>query len=119
MCRILLSLLLVATTCNAFAQEPPYMAVEEAQPAQLQEFRKALLTASGEAYKAGEISRLDVFKIRIASLNKTSLQKMQMAVAEQAVFEGKATPSTLDWSTLVFFIKDILPLILELIKLFS
>jgi len=120
MFRILLSFLWLAITSNAFAQEPHVVFTkEEASPQQLQSFRKALISAAESSYRDGEISRLDVFKIRVASLNKEVLKKMHATVVEQASFEGKAEPAKVDWSTLLTFIKELLPIILELIKLFS
>jgi hypothetical protein len=48
---------------------------------------------------------------------------MQQAVAEQAVHEGKIVAgspmSAVNWDNLLQFIKELLPVILEIIKLFS
>jgi hypothetical protein len=119
--RTCLLLLLTATTFNVgYAQEPhePTIIAEAPQPQSLFSFRKALIKASEEAYRDGEITRGELFKIRIASMNRKALEQMHNAVAEQAIFEGKS-PATLDWTTLLAFIKAALPIILELIKLFS
>lgn len=88
--------------------------------AKLSAFRKTLLDTADKACKSGEISRAEVFKLRIATLNQKVLKQMHQAVAEHAVAEGvAASPTAIDWSKVAEIIKQLLPVILELISLFK
>jgi hypothetical protein len=117
--------------CNGvFAQDKPppekkpqVASQDEATPQSLASFRRSLIRAAEEAHDAGEITRGELFKIRISSISRPALRQMQQAVAEQAVHEGKIVAgspmSAVNWDNLLQFIKELLPVILEIIKLFS
>ncbi len=86
----------------------------------LQSFRKSLLAAAEASVKAKELSRLDLFRLRIATMNKSTLEKMHQACAEQVLMDGQATSyGAIDWSKLLAAFREFLPILLELIKLFS
>lgn len=86
----------------------------------LQSFRKTLLASAEAAVKAKELSRLDLFRLRIATMNKATLEKMHQACAEQVLADGQAQSyGAIDWTKLIAFIKEMIPIILELIKLFA
>lgn len=92
----------------------------EPTPQNLSGFRKNLVKAAEQSFSDKEISRLDLFRIRVASMNPAVLRKMHQACAEQVLSEKKvASYGALDWDKLLAFIKEILPIILELIKMFS
>jgi hypothetical protein len=95
-------------------------AIGEPSKESLSKFRTALLKAADQAAKDKEISRLDVFKLRLATMNRGTLERLHQATAEHVLSEGKfASYSAIDWNQLLAFIKELLPIILELIKLFS
>jgi hypothetical protein len=83
-------------------------------------FRKTLIASAEKSCKAGEMSRADLFRIRIGSMHKPTLEKMHQACAEQVLSDGQAASyGAIDWTKLAAFIKEMLPIILELIKLFA
>lgn len=86
----------------------------------LQEFRKTLLATAEKACKDKELSRLDLFRLRIATMNKATLEKMHQACAEQVLVDGQATSyGAIDWTKLLAVFKEFLPILLELLKLFA
>ena len=92
----------------------------EASPAKLKQFRTALIKAAEQACRDGEISRIELFKVRVASLSEKGLVKMHQAAAEQAFADGRIQSySAIDWTQLVSLIKELLLVILQLIELFS
>lgn len=85
-----------------------------------QSFRRELLKAAEQGVREGDISRLDMLRLRLVSLNPAQLDRIHQAVSEQAVADGRAmSVQAIDWSQLADFIKEILPLILQLISLFG
>jgi hypothetical protein len=83
-------------------------------------FRKALISTAEQAVKSGEISRVELFKLRVATMNPKVLKQMHQACAEQVLSDGKAKSfSAIDWSKLIEIIKELLPVILQIISLFS
>lgn len=88
-------------------------------------FRETLLSAAYEERKSGRLGWFKYAKIQIASNNPETLEEIQSAVLEQAVRAGKIAPqaaedpSAFDWSSLLAFIKELLPLILQIISIFS
>lgn len=86
----------------------------------LQEFRKTLLSTAEAAVKAKELSRADLFRLRIATMHKATLEKMHQSCAEQVLVDGQAQSyAAIDWTKLLAFIKEMIPIFLELLKLFS
>lgn len=96
------------------------VAMGEPTAQSLQSFRKTLLASAESAVKAKEMSRLDLFRLRIATMNKATLEKMHQACAEQVLSDGQAQSyGAIDWSKLLAAFKEFLPILLELIKLFA
>ena len=97
-------------------------AVVMGEPTQqsLGSFRKSLLATAEAAVKAKELSRADLFRLRIASMHKPTLEKMHQACAEQVLADGQAQSyGAIDWTKLLTAFKEFLPILLELIKLFA
>jgi hypothetical protein len=93
-------------------------------------FRQQLIQAAVSAQKKGDISRLDLVRIRVASFSPALVKKaedlaiVQMAASgEDGPFSvdenGEIVRETVDWNNLVTFLERLLPLILMLIKTFG
>jgi len=83
-------------------------------------FRTALLAAVEAAYSAGDISLQDARRIRLASAFPRLCRALESAIHETATAETAVESlATIDWAKLLDFIKQLIPLILELIKLFK
>ena len=93
-------------------------------------FRQQLIQAAMSAQKKGDISRLDLIRIRVASFSPALVKKaedlaiVQMAASgEDGPFSvdenGEIVRETVDWNNLVTFLERLLPLILMLIKTFG
>lgn len=81
-------------------------------------FREALLAAAEQSYKAGEVDRRDVFRLRLAtSLLPRVLNRLEADCCDEAVFHGQvASAQAIDWQKLIPLLREMLPVILELIK---
>ncbi len=100
--------------------DAPVVQMGEPTAKSLAVFRKTLIQSAEKSCKAGELSRADLFRIRIASMHKPTLEKMHQTLAEQALSDGMAASyGAIDWEKLSALIKEWLPIILELIKLFA
>lgn len=108
--------------------QPTAAAIAErmaAAPAASKSFRATLSQAAEKAYRSGEITRWDLARIRLAiSLRPKAIDECQACVTEEACAAGvmpmsAAGDGAFDWSTLAAFIKEWLPQILAIIKLFS
>jgi hypothetical protein len=89
-------------------------------------FRQALIAQAEQAHSDGELSRQDLFRIRLATLNPRIANQLEEAAAEQAASQSLlpagSSPSALgaiDWQNLLSFLRELLPLILQIIKIFS
>lgn len=82
-------------------------------------FRRTLLAAARQARQAGDITAAQFFMLSAASRNPAALDKMQAAVHEAAIEEGLATAQAIDWDSLLDFIEKLIPIIIQLIDLFS
>lgn len=84
-------------------------------------FRDSLLKSAADAFESGEISRQDLRRIRLASAFPRLCSSIEKAVSETAHQEGMVADAVgaIDWAKLLDFIKQLIPLILELIKLFK
>jgi len=105
----------------------------EAQPPVVEEvssnkFRSALLKSAQEAAKKGELRRIDVIRLRVATLSPAFLERAQeLAVIQMALSgdevptdaDGKIEVSRIDWEGLIAFLERLVPLILKLIDLFA
>jgi len=84
------------------------------------EFRAAVVKVAEQSFKAGEISRAELRRIRGFSLVPKVLDAWYQVATEDLIHDGLATSAkAIDWNALLAFIKELIPLILELIKLFS
>jgi hypothetical protein len=121
----LLGLCLVVAGCSTccgqdLVGDAPVAVMGEPTAQSLGSFRKTLIASAEKSCKAGELSRADLFRIRIGSMHKPTLEKMHQACAEQVLSDGQAASyGAIDWTKLAAFIKEMLPIILELIKLFA
>ncbi len=85
-------------------------------------FRSALMQAAIQAFKEGQITRAELFTIRVASLSPKVLRKIELACVEQLKEEGVIDkgllPEEINWEEIIKWIIEILPIILQLIMLF-
>lgn len=82
-------------------------------------FRRNLLEAARNARQAGDITPAQYFLLSAASRSPIVLDQIQAAVHEAAIEEGLATPQAVDWDALLAFIEKLIPIIIQLIDLFS
>ena len=86
-------------------------------------FRQAVLEASKDA----ELNLRERLKLRIVLRLRPDLienELLKAAIAEgimplNSTVDSDAATATIDWDALLAFIKELLPLILELIKMFT
>ena len=88
-------------------------------------FRRALLKAAQEERAAGRITGWEMYRIRLASaLAPRKIREAQDAVADQACAAGYMAAASdgdgvgFDWTALLDFIKELLPILLQIIALF-
>ena len=107
---------------TAVAQSP---VVEEVSN---NKFRSALLKAAQSAAKSGELRRIDVIRLRVATLSPAFLEQAQELAVIQMAFSGEEVPtdadgkievSRIDWEGLISFLERLIPLILKLLDLFT
>lgn len=89
-------------------------------------FKNALLTAASTAYQQGEISRVDLARVRFALLLRPrAVAEAQQACIDEGIKAGiikdgvAAANDSFDWESLLAFIQALLPIILEIISIFS
>jgi hypothetical protein len=91
-------------------------------------FRSALLKAAQSAAKSGELRRIDVIRLRVATLSPAFLEQAQELAVIQMAFSGEEVPtdadgkievSRIDWEGLISFLERLIPLILKLLDLFT
>jgi len=106
------------------AQSPPSV-VEEVSS---NKFRAALLKAAQEAAKKGELRRVDVIRLRVATLSPAFVEQAQELAVIQMAFSGEEVPtdengkievSRIDWEGLASFLERLIPLILKLLDLLA
>jgi hypothetical protein len=94
------------------------------------EFSNAVIQAAVSAQKKGQIKRLELLQIRLAMLSPSvraraeDLVVMDLAASGiEGVYtlgaDGKIDRSSIDWDQLLAFIEKLIPIILDLIKLFA
>jgi hypothetical protein len=94
------------------------------------DFSKSVIKAAVESQKKGEITRLELIRLRVAMLSPSMQSKIEdLAVMELASSgienaysldsSGKIDRQSIDWEQLLKFLEKLVPIILELIKLFS
>jgi hypothetical protein len=91
-------------------------------------FKAALQQAAEDACQAGEISRWELARVRLAiAFRPRAVAEVQGCVVDEACRAGKMSADAaaaadgdgFDWNALLEFIRNLLPLILEIIKIFS
>ena len=93
-------------------------------------FRQQLIQAAVSAQKKGDISRLDLIRIRVASFSPALIKKAEDLAVIQIASSGEEGPfsvdengeivrETVDWAGLATFLEKLLPLILMLIRTFG
>ena len=83
------------------------------------DFKRSLLEAAKQAQDDGDISAQDYRKLAFALKIPGVAAKMEAAMADHAVESGVAKAGSIDWDKLLAFIKEMIPIILQLIQLFS
>lgn len=87
-------------------------------------FRKALLNAGSKAVKDGKMKRIDLIRLRVATLSPAFLEHAQDLAIVQMAFSGDDVPTnddgvidagSIDWEGLALFLEKLIPLILRLI----
>jgi hypothetical protein len=88
-------------------------------------FRHTLLKAAQEEHRAGRLTNWEMYRIRLASaLRPRKLREAQDAVSDQACAAGYMAAASdgdgvgFDWAALLDFIKELLPIILQIIAMF-
>lgn len=96
-------------------------------------FHRNVILAAVEKRRAGELSRRDVLRLRVAMLSPAFRQKakdlaiMQMSLSGSDAVgtdvaptgsDGKIKPAAIDWDALLNFIKEIIPMIMQIIEIF-
>jgi hypothetical protein len=89
-------------------------------------FRAALLKAAQEAAKKGELKRIDVVRLRVATLSPAFLERAEMLAKVQMSASGEDIPvgedgriEVRDWGAFLDFLERLLPLLLKLLDLFA
>ena len=82
-------------------------------------FHNALVKAAEAAFEAGEIDRLDLWRVRFAMLSPRARRMAEQFAIDHAKEHGiklpKSSNGAFDWSALLAFLQALLPLILQLI----
>ena len=89
-------------------------------------FRSALLKAAQEAAKKGELKRIDVVRLRVATLSPAFLERAEMLAKVQMSASGEDVPvdedgriEIRDWDAFLQFLIKLLPLLLKLLDAFT
>lgn len=123
----LTSFLVVAEVGKTTAQNP-IVVVDSTSPPMgepsaksLKEFRAAMLKVVDESVRAGELPRRASVGLRIRfTLFPEQLKAVHQAAAEQCLADGLcASYGAIDWSQLLAFLKEFIPILMEIIKMFA
>jgi hypothetical protein len=89
-------------------------------------FRSALLKAAQSAAKKGELKRIDVVRLRVATLSPAFLERAEMLAKVQMSASGEDIPvdedgriEIRDWEAFLQFLVKLLPLLLKLLDAFT
>jgi hypothetical protein len=121
----LLSLVPVSATEPRLATD-----FSEVSASKKSDFSKSVIQAAVSAQKKGQIKRAQLLQIRLAMLSPSvrsqaeDLVVMELAASGmEGVYtldaDGKIDRSSIDWDQLLAFIEKLIPIILDLIKLFA
>ena len=123
MIRVLIFLLLGSVCCSTVKAQEPVPVVEQLK---VNKFRQSLLKAADAAAKSGEIKRVDVVRLRVATLSPAFLERAEMLAKVQMSASGEDVPlgedgqvEVRDWDAFLEFLTKLIPIILELLKMFS
>jgi hypothetical protein len=123
--RFLLVLFGLSLFCGSSVAQDQVPVVEQVR---VNKFRQSLLKAADAAAKAGEIKRVDVVRLRVATLSPAFLAQAERLAVIQMAFSGEEVPTLddgridvakIDWEGLILFLEKLIPLILKLIDLFA
>lgn len=115
----------------AQATEPrPATASSEVSASKKSDFSSVVIQAAVSAQRKGQIKRAQLWQIRLAMLSPSvrsqaeDLVVMELAASGiEGVYtldaDGKIDRSSIDWDQLLAFIEKLIPIILDLIKLFA
>lgn len=89
-------------------------------------FRSALLKAAQEAAKKGDLKRIDLVRLRVATLSPAFLERAELLAKIQMSASGEDIPvgedgkiEIRDWQEFALFLEKLLELILRLIDAFA
>lgn len=138
---ILIPLLFIPImAASAFADDgglpvrPTIAANDESQDGQVVEtstdrFHRALLKAAAERVKDGKMKRVDLVRLRVAMLSPAFRKHAEdLAVTQMAASGSENVPigedgvidrASIDWDAILAFLKEFIPILMELIKAFS
>lgn len=114
-------------TATAMAMSPE---VTQAELSSGNNFSRAIVKAAVAAQRSGTISRVDLFRLRVAMLSPSFRQQAEELAIIQMAASGEETPfqyaedgtiirTAIDWEGLAAFLEKLLPLILTLLKAFG
>lgn len=87
-------------------------------------FRRALLAAAQQACAEGRLTRWELFRVRtVSALAPGKLREAQECVVDNAVAAGmmgeaEGDAEGFDWMAFLDFIKELLPILLQIIAIF-
>jgi len=121
--RFLLVLFGLSLFCGSSVAQDQVPVVEQVR---VNKFRQSLLKAADAAAKAGEIKRVDVVRLRVATLSPAFLERAEMLAKVQMSASGEDVPlgedgqiEVRDWDAFLEFLTKLIPIILEMLKMFS
>jgi len=123
--RWLLLLLFICVPCFEVVQAQDAPIVEQVSE---NKFRRQLLRAADSAARKGDLRRVDVVRLRVATLSPAFLAQAERLAVIQMAFsgeevevgaDGKIDVSKIDWEQLIAFLERLIPLILRLIDMFA
>jgi hypothetical protein len=121
--RFLLVLFGLSLVCGSVVAQDQVPVVEQVR---VNKFRQSLLKAADAAAKAGEIKRVDVVRLRVATLSPAFLERAEMLARIQISASGEDIPigedgkiEVRDWDAFLEFLTKLIPIILEMLKMFS
>jgi len=83
-------------------------------------FRTALLDSAAELQRAGKISRLDLFRLRLRTVLPSTMAEIEAAATVEVIAQGLApSAQQIDWDKLKEFLTWFIPFLIELIGMFG
>ena len=114
----------VSTPPGAYAAQANAAATATKPAAATKSFKSTLNAAASQAYKEGTITRWQLARVRMAiAFRADAMAEAQACCLDQAVNDGlmrspaDADLDGFDWTQLLAFIKELLPLILQIISI--